>query len=379
MSDLSTENLDALATPISRLMTPRVLTVSPSALVSTLAVQMEARDVGCVVVIGPDGAIVGIFTERDLLNRVVAAGLNPATTAVGKVMTARVTVFPADMTIAAASQVIERNGLRHLPIASAGKLVGILSMRDIFKLRLRHLESVREREAGQIQELRRLLMVDGTEQTRILMALNERLQALSVVDDLTGLFNYRYFMERLTDELSRATRYEFPLGIVMVDIDHFKSVNDRYGHRAGDVVLRGVAAVLMGSAEGGSGVVRLRRTDVVARYGGEEFALLMPYTRAEAAALVAERVRIALSEATFTLGGGHEVKVTASFGVAASPDHGDDVEALIRLADESLYAAKNKGRNQVCVAAPMRSARRPGREDDGNSADCSSSSSIRVA
>jgi diguanylate cyclase (GGDEF)-like protein len=179
-----------------------------------------------------------------------------------------------------------------------------------------------------------------------LQALSERLQALSATDPLTGVPNRRSLDERLAIEIARMTRYGSPLSLVMVDLDHFKALNDHHGHAAGDAVLRGVAEILDSEK---------RLGDMVARYGGEEFVAVLPHSDAAAALAWAERVRARLASTSFDLSGQH-LAITASFGVASGRNDEDSSETLLRAADEALYEAKAAGRNQVALAPP----RQPG-------------------
>ena len=167
----------------------------------------------------------------------------------------------------------------------------------------------------------------------------ERMQQMAVTDGLTQLANRRSFDRSLDRELQRATRTDGRLSVVLLDIDHFKSLNDTHGHLAGDNVLRDIAAAL---AECG------REYDTIARYGGEEFAAVLPGCSSALAVQVAERLRRAVEEAPT------EVPVTASCGVATYPYDGADVESLLGAADRALYTAKRAGRNQVCSAERAR-------------------------
>ena len=165
---------------------------------------------------------------------------------------------------------------------------------------------------------------------------NARLEALATQDGLTGLKNHRAFQDRLADEVARARRYDAPLSLVMLDVDHFKLYNDTFGHPAGDQVLLKVAEKLREA---------VRESDYAARYGGEEFVLILPQTDTDGAVQIAERCRVALEEADWQ----HRA-VTASLGVASLlPCHRDGV-SLLTDADRLLYEAKTRGRNQV--AAP---------------------------
>ncbi len=171
-----------------------------------------------------------------------------------------------------------------------------------------------------------------------------------VTDHLTGLYNRRYFNKRAEEEIQRALRHQAPFSLLMADIDHFKRVNDTYGHATGDRVLQTVARNLK---EG------LRTADVCARYGGEEFAVLLPHTVGEGALLVAERLRANLGETRYTgLGLPPDASVTISIGIASCPSDAIDLDELFELADKALYRAKEAGRDTVCAyAAASASAR----------------------
>lgn len=164
------------------------------------------------------------------------------------------------------------------------------------------------------------------------------LEQLSKTDSLTGAINRRHFMELLEHELRQARRYERPLAVVMIDLDHFKRVNDEHGHLAGDAVLLAAAGAITRS---------LRDSDVVGRYGGEEFALILPNTDLAGAREVAERCRASVASSRAPTGGG-TVGVTASMGIASYPAADiDTVDDLLRAADQALYRAKAAGRDRV--------------------------------
>ena len=167
---------------------------------------------------------------------------------------------------------------------------------------------------------------------------NESLLRMSQIDGLTGVDNRRHIEERLTEMFDHSARLNEPLAVVMCDVDHFKSVNDSYGHQAGDAVLRQVAEVLRDTA---------REIDRVGRYGGEEFLVLLPGANVQDAVSFAERVRQAVADRAFAYDGG-VVRRTLSAGVAAWP-HPEvrHQEALVKAADDALYVAKESGRNRV--------------------------------
>jgi len=171
-------------------------------------------------------------------------------------------------------------------------------------------------------------------------AKRRQLEALSITDDLTGLYNHRALQQRLKDEFRRAQRYNDPLSILMIDIDRFKDVNDKYGHLFGDHVLAELAGVLKEA---------VRETDFVARYGGEEFVIILPQTHFAGCIPVAERVWRSVGERDYC-DGKVKAKITVSVGVAFFPSKNvATVEQLLESADQALYQAKREGRNRICL------------------------------
>jgi diguanylate cyclase (GGDEF)-like protein len=177
------------------------------------------------------------------------------------------------------------------------------------------------------------------EKNRELDQKREELLLLSRTDPLTDLYNRRYFQERLDAEFARSRRYHVPLSCLMLDVDHFKRLNDTHGHSFGDEVLRRIAHTLRAT---------LRQVDLCARYGGEELVALLPETAPPDARFAAERVRASISALELRAGPDLRVPVTASVGVATYPAPDiDSAERLVRTADDRLYEAKAKGRNRV--------------------------------
>ncbi len=199
-----------------------------------------------------------------------------------------------------------------------------------------------------LKELNAKLEEKVEERTADLVAANERLSVLnqeleqiSITDSLTQVFNRRFFMERARQEVKRVNRYGSSVSLLMIDIDHFKKVNDTYGHLAGDSVLNGVARLVKG---------RLRETDVLARYGGEEFMLIATPMDREGAVILGERIRALIESHPFNFDG-KSISVTVSIGVSSwKPEMKENFEELIRLADDALYGAKEEGRNRVRTA-----------------------------
>jgi two-component system, cell cycle response regulator len=172
----------------------------------------------------------------------------------------------------------------------------------------------------------------------------KRLEELATSDGLTGLYNKRALLDMVETKIAAAARFSRKLSVFTIDLDHFKNVNDTYGHDIGDVVLKGLGGILRKTK---------RATDVVARFGGEEFVVLCEETDTEGAKLVAERVREELQKTTFhTPKGG--LNVTCSIGVATFPEAGRDWETLFKASDEALYISKKSGRNRVTAWSPRR-------------------------
>jgi diguanylate cyclase (GGDEF)-like protein len=215
-----------------------------------------------------------------------------------------------------------------LPLIARGQPLGVLTLESATvgafrSFDVRALESVADICAIAIQNARYF------EQTR----------QMAFVDGLTGVYNRRYFEQRILEELERAGRYAGGLAVLMLDIDHFKRINDEFGHLLGDEVLRQLSAIL---------TQQLRKVDVVCRYGGEEFSILVPQTTGEHALGVAEKLRRVIADWSFP---GVPSPVTVSIGVADFPENGATRDELVKAADAALYAAKQAGRNRVLAAA----------------------------
>ena len=177
---------------------------------------------------------------------------------------------------------------------------------------------------------------------RLLVANKRELEQLAHTDVLTGLANRRQFIISANNELSRHDRYGYVTSLIMFDLDHFKQINDRYGHEGGDAVLRAIGSSLVGL---------IRRVDLLARIGGEEFAVLLPEQGQDVALVSAERLRAAVQALEVTTSAHGSCRFTASFGVAQHVE-GESLDALMNRADVALYEAKTNGRNRVVVATP---------------------------
>ncbi len=172
--------------------------------------------------------------------------------------------------------------------------------------------------------------------------LEAQLQRLSETDELTGASNRRKLLDALTLSLRRYRERQQPTAVVLMDVDYFKTINDRFGHIAGDEVLRGIAHRAM---------AHLREGDLFARFGGEEFALLLPNTAMDAAQVIAERLRLAIASGNFLPASSPPLNVTVSMGLSLIQSQDQDIESVLRRADDALYRAKHSGRNCLVVGS----------------------------
>ena len=215
-----------------------------------------------------------------------------------------------------------------IPLISFGQTLGVLTLHsskpNAFRdSELQSLESVADICANSIQNAHYV----------------DRVKQLAYLDGLTGIFNRRFFELRIMEEIERARRYGTGMAVIMADIDQFKRLNDEFGHLLGDEVLRQVSSLFH---------QQLRKIDVVCRYGGEEFAILLTQTTAKPSVAIAEKLRRLVEGFQFP---GVPRTVTISAGVASFPTHGKTRDELIRAADNGLYAAKQAGRNRICLAS----------------------------
>jgi diguanylate cyclase (GGDEF)-like protein len=228
---------------------------------------------------------------------------------------------------------VETNARMCIPLVSFGQTLGVLvldsAQTGAFNPNdIQSLESVADICATAIQNAHYV----------------DRVKQLAYLDGLTGIFNRRFFELRIAEELERSRRFNTGMAVVMVDIDQFKRLNDEFGHLLGDEVLRQVSSIFH---------QQLRKIDVVCRYGGEEFAILLAQTNQQHALGVAEKLRRMVETWQFP---GVPRPVTISVGAATCPDHGVTRDELVKAADLGLYAAKQAGRNRVCVATERQSS-----------------------
>lgn len=222
-----------------------------------------------------------------------------------------------------------------IPIQSTEKAIGALYLRTS-KREMRF--SDKELKVSQIIASIAAVALNNARLFKIIKEEKELLEKMAVTDDMTRLYNHRFFVKRLQEEYKRAERYKNGLSCIMIDIDNFKNVNDSYGHQTGDLVLQEIARIIRKC---------VRETDVVARYGGEEFSVILPQTNNEDAVKLANRIRNAVKKKRID-NLGPDAALTVSIGVSTYPHlevhHMDD---LIRRADDGLYQAKTQGKDRV--------------------------------
>jgi diguanylate cyclase (GGDEF)-like protein len=255
---------------------------------------------------------------------------------------------------------VTHEGVRTLAAAVAAAAVGVLLTALVVAGHLRFRYASLVKAAERIAAGDYTTTVDASRrglEGRLARAINGIADALAdthdraTVDRLTGVANRQSLLASLFAEVERASRYERPLSVAFVDIDHFKAVNDSYGHAAGDVVLRGVAQTIATS---------LRASDMIGRYGGEEFMLILTETDVEEGAVLTEKLRTVVQRQRFAVEGNPELAVTISIGIAGGVGQQLRMEALVRDADAAMYSAKALGRNQTYIfAEPDDDARVP--------------------
>jgi len=282
----------------------KVECICPDATLRETAIKLLEHRIGALVVTDEAGHLKGIASERDLIHVVASGDATVSEKPVSQVMTSSVITCEPDAEIAQVLHLMNANAIRHMPVLCKGKLVDMVSIRE-------------------------------------LTTAYELLQKEANTDSLTELSNRRPFLKNLEKEFARAKRYKHPLTAAMIDLDHFKQVNDTYGHDAGDKVLRATSAML---------ISEFRTIDLVGRLGGEEFAVLLPETDLVGAKTACLRL-LATIEAALIPVDGHAINITASIGLAKASSKTLDGAGLLKRADELLYQAKFNGRNRVVVEA----------------------------
>jgi diguanylate cyclase (GGDEF)-like protein len=300
-----------------------VITVSPDT--SALDAFFHLNHVDAAVIICESENILGILTTKDMIN--IIRRKSDTSLSVKTYMTSPVQTVHMDSSIKEVLQYIGQKGFkRAIVVDHDGNLIGAVTQRDLAGYAYSHWAELMRAHADELHEL-----VDMLEDKAL------SFEHAALTDPLTGIANRKSFNDGIESELSRFYRYKTgAFSLLMLDIDHFKNVNDQHGHLIGDEVLIDLVKV----------VNRLiRDTDTFARWGGEEFTILLPLTALEQAKLLAERIRVAISEHSFQLDEG----ITVSIGVGQYLE-GESVQEFIQRVDAALYSAKDSGRNRVSVA-----------------------------
>ena len=324
---------------VKSVMTRRVECVNADSNLHDALSCMASRNISCIVVVESD-KLVGVLTERDIVKFFAQESIEKSNGAkVGDLMHSPVYTIAADLSLSEAANLMHINGFRRFPVVDKkGKLVGIVTQTDVLRGSVHSVEEY-SRRLEKMVEVR----------THALAEKNRELEVLSVTDSLTGLANRRYMYRRLEEELSRARRQGDSITCSMLDIDHFKLINDSQGHDFGDEILKIVSHAIRKS---------VRKEDLVARYGGEEFVIVTQCDQDGAKNLV-ERICEFVAGCRLPTKDGL-VGITLSAGVAEYDPlrSSDSADELLRRADTALYAAKRAGRDcVVCYDCGMEMAK----------------------
>lgn len=308
--------------PLSELLPGGRPTVAEGGATTLEALERMRGDGTDAVIVTQQGRLAGILTQKDAID-LFEQGKDLARP-VGEYMSAPLQSVPKSMRVWEAYEYLRRHRFKRLVIADeAGGLTGIITQRDLVaksynrRMELMHFHEQKVRETG-----------------RLLSEELEHIKRVGTVDALTGLFNRQIFSELFRREIARVRRHGEPLSLLILDIDHFKRINDTFGHLCGDGVLKLLSQELTAA---------VRTSDLLCRWGGEEFAVLLPHTGAEGAVIAAEKIRSKVETCSFE----GPKRVTVSIG-AATWSRDEEMHGLFGRADRALYEAKRSGRNRVC-------------------------------
>ncbi|MBN2753458.1 MAG: GGDEF domain-containing protein [Candidatus Goldbacteria bacterium] len=296
---------------ISDVMMTDVLTASKSDTILEMSQRLQAHRIGAIVIVDNNRYPVGIVSERDIIRSLGVYKEQALNKQAQDIMSSPVLTLEPDQDIETAATLMSLNMIRRIPITQNDKLAGIISYRDITNALRKNYFMLEQK--------------------------TEKLEDKANHDPLTGLFNKGYLEEQLTYHFELAKRSGNPMAVMFLDIDHFKKVNDTYGHQRGDEVLKKIAHILKDKS---------RAINVVGRFGGEEFMIIGPISDYKSALYLGERIRTAVEKEIFS----HEntdFNITISIGISVWNSSITSEKDLVKFADEALYTAKRNGRNQV--------------------------------
>ncbi|MEI7542265.1 MAG: GGDEF domain-containing protein [bacterium] len=299
---------------IGAVMSKDVLTANKEDTVMSMLERLQKHRMGAIVVINKDDVPVGIITERDIIQALVIYKQETFEKQAQDIMSAPVLTLDPEQDIDSAAILMTLNGIRRIPITKENKLIGLITYRDITNA-LRKSYYVLEEKAQMLQDMANR-------------------------DSLTKLFNKRLINEEIKKQFDAAKESNSPMAVIMIDIDHFKKINDTYGHPCGDYVLKTLSSILLSKS---------RDINIVGRYGGDEFIVLGAISDHKSSLYFAERLRMIIESTPF-LYENQELKITISTGVCVWNSKIKDAKTMIKLADGALYNAKQAGRNCVKMA-----------------------------
>lgn len=331
-------------------MTADVATVEVGTELVEAARQMRERRLSCLLII-KNRVPIGIVTERDFtaLSAAMLEGQAPGTLC--DLMTGNLITVTADSDCHVAHQLMQANRIRRLVVVEEdGSFCGLVTRADILRA---HTSEIEQQKANLERRV--------AERTAELEKLNEVLTSISMRDPLLNIGNRRAMDNTLADVYERTRRYKRPYAVALVDVDHFKTYNDFYGHQAGDDALIAIADMIKKV---------IRRTDSVYRYGGEEFLIVLPEVGEQGGAIAAEHVRDSVEQMALPHEKADRGYVTVSIGVAEERLQDPDQNETIARADTALYRAKHQGRNNVQSAADNDADSDGDNNNDSDSGDC---------
>jgi len=301
---------------VEEIMMKEVLKTDRYDTVLSMAEKMHKHRLGAIVIVDSEDFPIGIVTERDILRTLITYKDKSMDVQAGDIMSSPVLTLEPGEDIDSAIMQMQLNRVRRIPITKENRLIGIISYRDLTNA-LRKTYNALEKKTEELEEE-------------------------ANTDPLTGLYNRRVINGQLKYQIDLARRSGNPMSVIMIDIDHFKKVNDTYGHLCGDSVLKTIAGILKEKS---------RDINIVGRYGGEEFMIIGPISDHKTAFYMAERLRALVENTEFSCEkNGKKFRVTISAGVAVWNPKIKTGRELIKLSDDALYLAKKSGRNRVRMA-----------------------------